>query len=428
MNNLYFYNRLGLKIHNYKEKEELNNSISKLFKINLINNFSSILCLFNKNRIWNYTLNNSRQILKLIKKKKKININYGIYKGLIKYKKNKYFTNVFVKECHILNSDLEMTSNDEYNDYLKYFYKYDINSSSNIEIFVLYITSKLYELGISPNFQLFYGFNIVNMKKASTEIINNKELNYFNNLKKYNKFKIYKKKKNYYLERNNIPCVLLYSELLEDSLYNYIIDTSNIIEYEWSCYIFQIIAALSICQKYFNLYHNDLHLSNIMYKYTKEKYLYYEYNNKIYRVKTYNKIIKIIDWGRAIYKFNNYEGKNSVYNSDGIAFGQYIYNRINNKGKKEINYNPSNDLVILGSNLINVNLFPKKGKLFKLVKNWLKYKNLNICNIQKDSFSIYKTGAKFCENAIPEKQIENIVFNKLRVDSKLIKNKKIYKI
>ena len=70
MNNLYFYNRLGLKIHNYKEKEELNNSISKLFKINLINNFSSILCLFNKNRIWNYTLNNSRQILKLIKKKK----------------------------------------------------------------------------------------------------------------------------------------------------------------------------------------------------------------------------------------------------------------------------------------------------------------------------------------------------------------------
>ena len=91
-----------------------------------------------------------------------------------------------------------MTSNDEYNDYLKYFYKYDINSSSNIEIFVLYITSKLYELGISPNFQLFYGFNIVNMKKASTEIINNKELNYFNNLKKYNKFKIYKKKKNYF--------------------------------------------------------------------------------------------------------------------------------------------------------------------------------------------------------------------------------------
>ena len=70
MDNLFFYNNLGLKIHRYKERKKLNNSISKLFKINLINNFSSILCLFNNNNIWNYTFNNSRQILKLIKKKK----------------------------------------------------------------------------------------------------------------------------------------------------------------------------------------------------------------------------------------------------------------------------------------------------------------------------------------------------------------------
>ena len=70
MDNLFFYNNLGLKIHRYKERKKLNNSINKLFKINLINNFSSILCLFNNNNIWNYTFNNSRQILKLIKKKK----------------------------------------------------------------------------------------------------------------------------------------------------------------------------------------------------------------------------------------------------------------------------------------------------------------------------------------------------------------------
>ena len=430
MDNLYFYNNFGLKIHKYRDKEQLNSSISKLFKINLINNFSSILCLFNNNNIWNYTFNNSRQILKLIKKKKQIHINGGIYKGQIKHKNNKYYTNVFVKECHILNSDTTMTNNDEYNDYLKYFCKYDINSSSNIETFVLYITSKLYELGISPNFQLFYGFTTVNMKKVSTEILNDGELKNFRNLKKNCKLEIYKKKKDYYLERYNIPCVLLYSEVLKNDLYNYIINRPNILEHEWSCYIFQIIAGLSICQKYFNLYHNDLHLSNIMYNYTKEKYIYYEYNNKIYRIKTYNKILKIIDWGRATYKFNNYEGKNNVYNSNGVAFGQYIFNRINNKGKKEIYSNPSTDLVILGSNLIKQHLFPKKGNLSKLVKHWLKYKNSSINNIEEDTFSIYSIAAKFCENAIPIKQIENIVFNKFIINSSLIKSKdkKIYSI
>ena len=76
--------------------------------------------------------------------------------------------------------------------------------------------------------------------------------------------------------------------------------------------------ALSVCQKYFNLYHNDLHLSNVMYNKTNDKFIYYSYNDIFFQIPTYNKVIKIIDWGRATYNFNNITGNNFIFRGDVI--------------------------------------------------------------------------------------------------------------
>ena len=70
-------------------------------------------------------------------------------------------------------------------------------------------------------------------------------------------------------------------------------------------------------QKLFHFTHNDLHTNNIMYVETKEKFLYYKVNNTCYKVPTYGKIYKIIDFGRSIYKY-----KNSVFCSDSFSKGE----------------------------------------------------------------------------------------------------------
>ena len=53
----------------------------------------------------------------------------------------------------------------------------------------------------------------------------------------------------------------------------------------------------------FEFTHNDLHTNNIMFNKTEKKFINYYYNGKYYKVPTYGKIYKIIDYGRSIYKF-----------------------------------------------------------------------------------------------------------------------------
>ena len=54
-----------------------------------------------------------------------------------------------------------------------------------------------------------------------------------------------------------------------------------------------------------------------------ESLLNYKYNNKYYRVPTYGKIYKIIDFGRAIYKFQDKIICSDSYHPKGDAATQY---------------------------------------------------------------------------------------------------------
>ena len=103
-----------------------------------------------------------------------------------------------------------------------------------------------------------------------------------------------------YSRLNNFPvqiicmesCANTLDELIEDKKY----DITNI---EWLSILFQICFGLSVAQKQLDFVHNDLHSSNIMFSSTDLEKLYFSIKNKFYAIPTFNKITKIIDFGRA---------------------------------------------------------------------------------------------------------------------------------
>ena len=420
----YIYKNLGLRKISLNNDKKLNKSLIKFFNLNQIDNFNPYYSLFSNN-IEFKTFNNKFKLLQLIKKKKKIHINGYIYKSLIGFKNSKNFKSTFIKECPyfnilLLDRSLELNTN-SYDNYQIFKNIYDLNSQTNVELFVTYLTSKLNELNICPNFCIFYGFKNVVQKKYSIEIDNNDLTHLNNEIEKMeqkkllnsnkcvkNNFKIYKNNGKLYLERYNIPTAIIATEKLEE-FYTYIRQI-NISNNEWKSYIFQVIFSLCIIQKVFGLLHNDLHICNLMYRNTEKKYLFYKINNKYFKIPTYNKIIKIIDWGRSTFNFKNLECKNDIFNSEGDVFGQYIFKRINISGKKPIIPNPSTDLAILSANLISENTFPKNNKLYDFVKSWLKTDDNYVKNLDF-SFDMYKEISKNCHYAIPINIINNKIFD-----------------
>ena len=86
-------------------------------------------------------------------------------------------------------------------------------------------------------------------------------------------------------------------------------------------------------QKLFNLTHNDLHTNNIMYVETEKRYLYYKLDGKHYKIKTFGKIFKIIDYGRAIYKYKKNLICSDSFHKEGDAATQYNFEPYYNNKK-----------------------------------------------------------------------------------------------
>jgi len=78
-------------------------------------------------------------------------------------------------------------------------------------------------------------------------------------------------------------------------------------EERWSAWMFQVIAGLTVAQQTYDFVHNDLHTNNIMWCGTGETHLYYSIQgatggDRLYRVPTYGRMFKIIDFGRATFR------------------------------------------------------------------------------------------------------------------------------
>ena len=263
------YGILQLKEYNSLHKYKLKKSIQKFYKTNTISFFNSLFTLLSDTKLEYKTFNNKKQLIKILSHIKNIDTNGKIFKSVISYNNKKYIQNIFLKECFIIDMyALLIERNTKENVYKRFIQEnslYNCNNFSNIEVFCTYVTSRLVEEKITPHFPFFYGFVQTYLKKHTlniTEEYDKETIDYvkddpYNNIK----FKIIKKKNEIYLETYNTPILLLATEQMDGDLLNYFHDKEDndetIKDREWLSYIFQVISALTVIQKYFNLHHNQ---------------------------------------------------------------------------------------------------------------------------------------------------------------------------
>lgn len=229
------------------------------------------------------------------------------------------------------------------------------------------------------------------------------------------------------------PIQLNLLEKLDYTLDHYIDNSINkkISKYEWKSILFQICFGLAVGQRKFNFIHNDLHSSNIMFKETELEYLYFKVFNKYYKVPTFGKITKIIDFGRATFKVNNKIYFSDVFKKNEDAGGQYTYPYQNSLKNCKIPPNKSFDLSRLATTIIQRfdNCDESYSGIVELLKCWTtdKYGN-DLMNLEED-FSLYKVIAKNAQSANPIKQFNKTIWNNFIVDKNTIDSSKyIFKL
>ena len=368
-----------------------------------------------------------------------------------------------VDPIHCINNNYNFVNHNNYHLPSNYNYNTfhkinDINNTAYIDVFCSYLFGNLTYHKINPSFPLFYGsvngigdYNY-DLTEDYMDIKNDKCFN--ENIDKGFQLEIYvsdsdsdsnsdsdtqsKEQDNYddcIAKIKKIPIQMLFIEKLEKTLEDLI--DENISEDVLLTCIFQISFALTYLQKYFNFTHNDLHINNVMFSRTESKYLYYKYNNIYYRVPTHGYIFKIIDFGRAIFKYRNKIFMNDVFSTHGEAGGQYSYpsqinfmiDKNNDKDKETIRPNFNFDLCRLSMTILE-EIDPKnysEGILLFLNKMCKNHLEQSFCDMN-DDFYLYKSIARDACNCLPREIIMNNIFKKYRIKKKLFPRKSFYTV
>jgi hypothetical protein len=239
-----------------------------------------------------------------------------------------------------------------------------------------------------------------------------------------------------YVEIDKFPVNAILMEECEDTL-DALMENDEITSPEqWSSILMQIIMTLIAYQKLFGFTHNDLHTNNIMFIETKKEYLYYTYNGKHYRVPTFGKIFKVIDFGRAVYKFKNITMCSDSFHSSGDAATQYNFPPYMNSKKPLLEPNFSFDLCRLACSMFDyfipmgdidnidnerVKQLISNNPIIALIDEWVrddKGRNVLYKSSGKErypDFKLYKMIARTVHNHIPAKQLANPLFSKYEV-------------
>lgn len=226
-----------------------------------------------------------------------------------------------------------------------------------------------------------------------------------------------------------IPIQLLFIEKLEGTLED-LLDEDIKEEVLLSC-IFQISFALTYLQKHYEFTHNDLHINNVMFQTTENKYIYYKYNNIYFRVPTHGYIFKIIDFGRAIFKYRDKVYMNDVFSDYGEAGGQYTYPKqvqfTMERDKEYIKPNYHFDLCRLSMTILEeLNNKEYSDDSLKFLNHMCKNScDISFCDMP-DDFYLYKSIAKDACNCLPREVIMNDIFKSYRIKKKLFPRKSYY--
>ena len=194
--------------------------------------------------------------------------------------------------------------------------------------------------------------------------------------------------------------------------------------------LFQIVITLTLYQKIFHFTHNDLHTNNIMFVNTNTEFLYYQYNQQTYKVPTYGKIFKIIDFGRSIYKFQNQILCSDSFGPQGDAHSQYNFEPFFNQSKPRLEPNYSFDLCRLACSIYDFIIDNEDDDLDefqKTIKKWctddngknILYKNNG--DERYPNFKLYKMISRTVHKCIPSEELNIPLFKHFKYNSKIPK-------
>lgn len=241
----------------------------------------------------------------------------------------------------------------------------------------------------------------------------------------------------------NFPVQVIALEKCENTLDALIVDKGDdMADLEWGSMMIQVIMMLISYQKTYGLTHNDLHTNNIMYVSTDKQFLYYRADGKHYKVPTFGRLYKIIDFGRAIYKFRGNVICSDSYHPKGDAATQYNFEPYINDDKPRLEPNFSFDLCRLGCSLLDFFLdeleeSPKDPKLAakRVIAEWcVDDKGRNVLyktdgEERYPNFKLYKMIARTVHNHMPIDELRKGYFERFVVSKKKIsRNAKIMNI
>ena len=235
---------------------------------------------------------------------------------------------------------------------------------------------------------------------------------------------------------HKFPCQAIFLEKCHDTLDSLMVG-GNLSEKEWISALFQVIIILYTYQKCFNMTHNDLHTNNIMFIQTDKQFLYYCIEGVHYKVPTYGRIYKIIDFGRAIYKYEDHIICSDSYHPEGDAATQYNCAPYFNKNKPKLEPNMSFDLCRLACSIFDffiedldeVEQMTKMSSTFSIINDWVKDdKGRNILYKQNGEerypdFKLYKMIARSVHNHSPKDQFKRSQFETFKIAKKKINKK-----
>lgn len=243
----------------------------------------------------------------------------------------------------------------------------------------------------------------------------------------------------------DFPVQIICLEKLDNTLDSLLDDEENEMDVdEWKSCLFQICVSLIVYQKMFNFTHNDLHSNNVMYIETEKKYLNYRYKNKLYRVPTFGKIYKIIDFGRSIYSHSGKKFMSDSFHQKGDASTQYNTEPYFNENKPRLEPNYSFDLCRLACSLFDYffedieDVEEEDDPIAKTIARWCTDDKGRNVLYKKDGeerypdFKLYKMIARTVHEHTPENEFDrekDNIFNKFLSSRKKIgKKAKVFNV
>jgi len=225
------------------------------------------------------------------------------------------------------------------------------------------------------------------------------------------------------------PVQMICMEQCENTLDYLILNEKLENDEQWFSALMQIIMTLIAYQKVFSFTHNDLHTNNVMYVPTTQKYLYYLYKKKYYKVPTYGRIYKIIDFGRGIYKFDGKLFCSDSFQPGNDAATQYNTEPYFNDKKPRLEPNFSFDLCRLACSIFDyivddmsdLENMSECEPLVRLIAEWctddngmnVLYKNNG--DERYPNFKLYKMIARCVHNHSPVAQLERSEFSQFSI-------------